>query len=149
MRQTRKLALASAAALMAVATAAESQNAVPTPPRGPAPPIIHIDEDGTLHIGARDVPPPIRGSAQLKRAYIAQMRVAIAEQNRLLANPSELYAPMKANPSPAEVTHAMSVAKRKDALDAYPVNVEDTELAGVKVAIFTPRGASPRAIVIA
>ena len=99
---------------------------------------VTIDDAGNLHWGPRTIPPPYMASPELRKAYIARVKQDLARLNTggtdTDANRQRLI----------EDLAKENAAMNAEVLKTYPVNVEDTELAGVKVSIFTPKNIPPR-----
>lgn len=97
----------------------------------PLMPSVSVEPNGTLHFKDRTIPMPTLMSAQAKARYLEIL-------NRSLnIKPPNPGAP---NAGAAQLAAAgpRGISGLDEALKAYPSHVQNTELGGVKVVIFTP-----------
>jgi len=95
----------------------------------PLAPDIAMEPNGTLHFKDRTIPMPTLMSEQAKRRYLEIL-------NRSLRPPGQAPAP-QASAAQGDAG-PRGISGLDAALKAYPTGVQDGEMGGVKVVIFTP-----------
>jgi len=104
--------------------------APPVPLDSPSVTSEVVDNDGTLHFGARTVPLPQLNSPEARAAYTQQMLRAAAGSGR--------RGGLASTRSPQ--ADAPQGGRNNDAsLKRYPVTVEESKIGGVAVTIFAPK----------
>lgn len=97
----------------------------------PTVPHLIVDTDGTLHFGARTIPPPALASPESRNVYIHQMlqraQVSASHGGIASANTGETIAPNEREWS------------KKEALKIYPVTEQESKIGGVGVTIYSPK----------
>lgn len=114
-----------------LAQAQESQPSATVPLDSPKVTRMVLDEDGTLHFGARTVPLPVLNSPEARKAYtqpmLAHARASAARGGLASARTTDI------------VETGAPGAAREASLKRYPVLVEESKIGGVNVTIFSPR----------
>ncbi len=122
MISARFVALALCLANTASIAAGES-----SPQNGPARPVF--DKDGTVHVPAFDLPPsPYLSEGALKQQQMRAFMPSMTAMEDISID--KRRAGLEAGLAP----------KVADMLEAYPVDVAEESIAGVRTRIFTPRG---------
>ena len=115
-------------ALSGIGAAALAQTAFPLLPS------MSVDPDGTLHWSERSIPLPALASAEARKRYVEILDRSLAVRFDAAGKPIMRRGSEGANArSPNDA-----------ALQTFPVDVEETEIGGVKVAIYTARDVTPR-----
>jgi acetyl esterase/lipase len=117
----RRIFVALAAIAAAVSAGASAQEAAPRP---------SFEADGTVNVPAFKLPPSPFSSKEAQAAQVMRARMQGGSEQVMVSDVAKARAGLERMMAP-------SVAAM---LAAYPVDIEDTRIAGVEVKIFTPKG---------
>jgi monoterpene epsilon-lactone hydrolase len=117
----RRIFVALAAIAAAVSAGASAQEAAPWP---------SFEADGTVNVPAFKLPPSPFSSKEAQAAQVMRARMQGGSEQVMVSDVAKARAGLERMMAP-------SVAAM---LAAYPVDIEDTRIAGVEVKIFTPKG---------
>ena len=100
----------------------------------PLLPSMSADPDGTLYWSERSIPLPALASAEARKRYVEILDRSLAVTFDAAGKPIMQRGREGAN----------AMSPNDAALQMFPVDVEETEIGGVKVAIYTARDVTPR-----
>jgi len=113
----------------------------------PLMPTVALDSDGTLYWNQRSFPLPVLESAEARKRYVELLNRALASQPSGADREAAARQAAQAAQSAARGTQnaGMNLGLGKQAaLKIYSVDIEETEMGGVRVSVYTARDIPPR-----
>ena len=116
--------------LLALAPVAKAQEA--------ETPSVNVDPDGTVHWGPRSIPPAMAASPEARQLYIEDMARNLSVGGKPPTQDVTLATSSPQNPAARREARALEAAR------LYPVDIEQSEIGGIPVSIYSGKEIAPR-----